>query len=94
MNYFYTNPFCERFSEWIWIGDRDQFENDVYYWLDGTRVENFDTNWALDEPDGGNHDFMYMRDNEDWAWGDEPDFSRRVLCEIDLWLAYKALQLW
>ena len=55
MNYFYTNPFRKRFSEWIWIGGRDQFENDVYYWLDGTPVENFDTNWALDEPDGGNH---------------------------------------
>ena len=87
MHYFYTStiyPFCKRLSEWLWIGGRDQFENDVYYWLDGSPVDNFDTNWAIDEPDGGTHDYMYIRDNEDWAWGDEPDVSRRVLCEIDL----------
>ena len=30
----------------MWIGWRDQFENDVYYWLDGTPIDNFDTFWA------------------------------------------------
>ena len=70
--------------EWVWIGGRDQFENDVYYWLDGTPIDNFDTFWAGDEPDGANHDYMYIRNNEDWAWADEPDGEKLVLCEYEL----------
>ena len=72
------------FSDWTWIGGYDQFNNDVYYWLDGTPIDDSETYWALDEPDEANHDFMYIRDDEDWAWGDDPyTATKYALCEID-----------
>ena len=72
------------FTEWAWIGGRDRFGNDVYYWLNGTPVEDGYTNWAIAEPDGGSHDAMYIRHNENWEWADDPySVHNYVLCEID-----------
>ena len=32
----------------------------------------------------GSYDYMYIRDNEDWAWGDEPNGEKLVICEYVL----------
>ena len=66
------------------IGAYDQFGNDTFYWLDGTPVEAGFTYWAADEPDGGTHDLLELRDFDNWRWGDERAIGyHRPLCEFD-----------
>ena len=45
---------------WIWIGAWDKYNNDVFYWLDGTPVSNGYTNWnrASGEPDEGSDNYV------------------------------------
>ena len=70
-------------SDRTWIGAYDQFNDDVMFWLDGSAVNQGYTNWLKGQPDGGNHDCLYLKYDENWQWADFPRRSKfYALCEI------------
>ncbi len=63
----------------IWIGAWDKNNDDVLYWVDGTRVSGY-TNWDSGEPDGGSRDnYLGTRGSQ---WHDWFDTSYVYLCEV------------
>ena len=60
----------------MWIGRRDQFENDIYYWLDGMPIDNFVTFWA-----GDIYLFYFILE---WVWiGGRDQFENDVYYWLD-----------
>ena len=54
------------------------------YWLDGSAVDDGYTNYYGPSTNGGDEDALYLRDTENWMWGDYyPNNSYRLLCEIN-----------
>ena len=65
----------------IWIGAYDKYSNDVFYWLDGTRVSGY-TNWDSGEPDEGVENRVCISGNN-MKWSDSKDiYQRYYLCEV------------
>ena len=59
------------------------YNNDVFYWLDGTRVSNGYTNWEGGQPDEGSENFVCIYGNN-MQWSDSyGTYKRYYLCEVD-----------
>ena len=57
-------------NKWYFVGGNDMYTNNTYYWLDGTRVEGHGyTNWYPGYPKHIDHDFMGIRDYDNY-WVD------------------------
>ncbi len=64
----------------VWIGAWDKYNNDVLYWLDGTRVRDGYTNWAGGNPDGGRDNCVEIYSGN-MKWYDSYGTSY-YLCEL------------
>ena len=78
--------FQHYFSDYVWLGGYDIYDNDTFYWLDGTAVEDGYTNFC--HTDGRDDNGMVMLPQcgtPDWGWGDWPEDDPHIfMCEKDL----------
>ena len=70
----------------VWLGGWDKYDNDTFYWLDGSRFSDGYTNWMIGQPNhGGSYRtgiFTY-RNKHQWRWFDfYGGSSLYTLCEV------------
>ncbi len=67
-----------------WLGAKDMFQNDTFYWLDDTTLDDGFTNWDPAEPHDGDEDGIVLH-TSDWQWVNiKLDGQYNFLCEHDL----------
>ena len=79
--------FLYYFSDYVWLGGYDIYDNDTFYWLDGTAVEDGYTNFChTDGRDDNGMILLPQCGTPDWGWGDWPEDDPHIfMCEKDLW---------
>ena len=73
-------------SDYVWIGGYDIYDNDTFYWLDGTPMADGYTNFCHTDGRNDNGVIILPQCGEpDWGWGDWPeDDPYYYICERDL----------
>ncbi len=74
-------------DNYVWLGGYDKNDDDIWYWIDGTRIGDGHTNWWSGHTGGGVYNYLVLRlrsssNHAKGEWAGGTDGKRYYLCEL------------